>query len=174
MKKSEEFIRLEEQYRALKDNGSIKGEVLEFTEAMFDVLNRSEMRINEIEDRLLKLEDFSDILSMDLYDIQSAILKRIGSDETEDQLDEFEDFDDDDDIDPFSDHHHCSHDCNCGDHDCNECDCDECEEDDDEDGASFIRCPFCNTLIFINGEEDSDELTCPFCGEAFLKSDVAF
>ena len=80
MKKSEEFIRLEEEYQNLKNRGKLEGDVLEFTEAMFDMLNKNEMRLSDMEERLLKLEDFSDILSMDLYDIQSVLLKNLGSD----------------------------------------------------------------------------------------------
>ncbi|MBQ4628325.1 MAG: hypothetical protein IJB44_04540, partial [Clostridia bacterium] len=106
MKKSEEFIKLEEQFRNLRDSGEIKGEVLEFTEDMFGLLNKTEMRLNEMEERLLKLEDFSDILSMDLYEIQAALLQKIEKDELAAQLDEFGDFsDDDEDLDLFADMH---------------------------------------------------------------------
>ena len=162
MKKSEEFIRLEEQYKKLKDNGSLNGDVLDFTESMFDMLNKNEMRLIDMEERLLKLEDFSDILSMDVYDIQSVLLKNLGSDILSD--------DDEDEIGLFDNHQHCHEDgCTCG-----ECDCDDCNDDnEDDDRASFIRCPFCNTLIFVNSEE-CDDISCPFCGEAFLKSDVSF
>ena len=164
MKKSEEFIRLEEEYQNLKNCGKLEGDVLEFTEAMFDMLNKNEMRLSDMEERLLKLEDFSDILSMDLYDIQSVLLKNLGSDVFS------EDDEDEEEIGLFDNHRHCHEDgCDCG-----SCECDDCGDDNEEDEeASFIRCPFCNTLIFINGE-DGEELSCPFCGEAFLKSDVVY
>ncbi|MBE6895647.1 MAG: hypothetical protein E7477_00980 [Ruminococcaceae bacterium] len=156
MKKSEEFIRLEEQYRQLKNNGDLKGDVLEFTESMFDMLNKNEMRLSEMEERLLKLEDFSDILSMDLYDIQSVLLKNLDSDDFSDE--------EDDELGLFDGHCH-EDGCDCCDHDC--------DDDDEDTEASFIRCPFCNTLIFISKEEGED-ITCPFCNEAFLRSDVSY
>lgn len=168
MKKSEEFIRLEEQFRNLRDSGEIKGDILEFTEDMFGLLNKTEMRLNEMEERLLKLEDFSDILSMDLYEIQAALLQKIEKDELAAQLDEFGDFsDDDEDLDLFADMH--NENCSCHDHSHDN----DKDDDEDDENATFIRCPFCNTLIFLGGEEGED-ITCPFCGEAFLKSDVSF
>lgn len=154
MKKSDEFIDLEKRCREMEESGALSGEALSFAGALLDALKRTEMRLGDLEDRLMKLEDFSDIISMDIYDIQSLLLKKA------DNIDDL-DFDEDD---GNSGHHHSHGDgCDCG-----------CEDEEDEDGdeseTSFVRCPFCNTVIFINTEDE--ELSCPFCGENFLKSDV--
>ncbi len=137
----------------MKENGSLSGDALSLVSALLDAFGKTEQRLGEIEDRLMKLEDFSDIISMDIYDIQSLLLKKA------DDIDLAEDHEDD------HPHHHEHHDgCDCG------CEDEDGDEGDDENEKSFVRCPFCNTLIFINS--DDEELACPFCGEKFMKSDV--
>ncbi len=157
MKKSDEFIDLEKRCREMEASGSLSGEALSLAGALLDALKRTETRLGDLEDRLMKLEDFSDIISMDIYDIQSLLLKKA------ENLDDL-DFDDDDE---HGHHHHHGDGCDCG---CEDEDEDEDDGDEDENETSFIRCPFCNTVIFINTEDE--ELSCPFCGEKFLKSDV--
>ena len=137
----------------MKESGALSGEALALAESLLDNLNKTETRLGEIEDRLMKLEDFSDIISMDIYDIQSILLKK--ADNITD-----DDYEDDEEEHEHSHEHHCD-----------DCDCDEHEDDyEDESEASFVRCPFCNTIIFI--KRDDEQLSCPFCGEIFLKSDI--
>lgn len=153
MKKSDEFIDLSKRCREMKESGALSGEALALAESLLDNLNKTETRLGEIEDRLMKLEDFSDIISMDIYDIQSILLKK--ADNITD-----DDYEDDEEEHEHSHEHHCD-----------DCDCDEHEDDyEDESEASFVRCPFCNTIIFI--KRDDEQLSCPFCGEKFLKSDI--
>ena len=155
MSKSDEFIDFEKRFREMKESGKLSGEALSFASSLIEALNKTEKRLGEIEDRLMKLEDFSDIISMDIYDIQSFLLKKADYVPGDEEDAEGEETDG---------HAHCHHDgCDCG-----------CEDEDEDNGneneASFIRCPFCNTVIFINPEDE--ELSCPFCGEKFYKSDV--
>lgn len=162
MKKSDELLKLEEQYRTLTSNGSLSGSSLEFVHALFELLNKNEVRLNDLEDRIVKLEDFSDILSMDLYDIQTAILKKLEEHSETDPID----------------HGSANHVCHCGDHDHDHCDCgcdcdDDCDCEDHEPETSFFRCPYCNTIIFSPlGDSEDEEFVCPFCGEKFLQSDI--
>jgi len=161
MKKSDELISLEEKFRELKNSGRMSGDVLEFAESMFNVLIKNEARLSDIEDRLMKLEDFSDIISMDLFEIQSEFLKHLDLEDTDDT----DDPDDIEDLDEHSHIHHHHHDgCSC-------CEDEDEPENEEEEDSSFVRCPFCNTLIFIN--ETDEDLTCPFCGEKFMRSDIA-
>jgi len=167
MKLSDERRELFELYTSFKKSGAVSGQLAEFIDLLFSVIDKNEEKVIDLEDRIAKLEEFSEIISMDLFDIQSAMIKGIKSDGTDNEgTDIFADFADDDDCDDDCDCEdgHCS----CGHHHHEDAEC-ECDDEDEEENK-FIRCPYCNTLIFPNGDEE--RLECPFCGEKFLLSDV--
>ena len=85
MKKSDEFIDLEREFRSLKESGRISGDALTLAESMFEIIKRNEARLSDIEDRLMKLEDFSDIISADLYNIQTEMIKQMDPEEIEEE-----------------------------------------------------------------------------------------
>ena len=90
MKKSDEFIDLSKRCREMEESGTLSGDALALATSLLDTLNKTETRLGEIEDRLMKLEDFSDIISMDIYDIQSLLLKKADNIEDDTYEDEKE------------------------------------------------------------------------------------
>ena len=140
-------------------------------------------RLKSLEERISKLEDFSDIISADLFDLQSNALNNIHIEDMPEAFPSDDDVaklfrevyygDDDDDCDCED----CD-DCDCEDDDC---DCEDCHhhdhhrhdedyDDDDEDYSAFVRCPYCNTLIFA--KKGDETFSCPFCNEKFSRQDV--
>lgn len=132
---------------------------------LIDLINKLQDQISVLEDRINELENSADLISDEVIGIVSALnktpgfekisgidsadidalIKSVGEDAGSYDVDE----------DAHSD----------------DCDCDDCNGDEDEEESKFIRCPFCNTLIFLT-DENAKEIRCPFCDEKFTKEDL--
>lgn len=164
MNYSDEISKLAKLAALQRDSGKVDPVTEELIEGLLTLVKNLSSDYAELNERLKQNEEFSETLSMDLFDIQSLVLKKMNV-ETNDDLSGIDlgqyfsqmNEDDDEDGQPVQ-----------------SADSQQYVEDDDEDdgdeGSSFVRCPFCNTLIF--GDTAAKKFQCPFCGGTFTREDI--
>lgn len=167
MNYSDEISKLAKLVALQRDNGRVDPVTEEIMEGLLTLVKNLASDYEDLNERFKQNEEFSETLSMDLFDIQSLILKKgeLGSgndDLTGVDLAEFfaqmNEDDEEDEQDTCSCGHHHGHDGCC---------------DDDYDGNSNVepvRCPFCNTFIFANS--NTKNFQCPFCNGTFTREDL--
>lgn len=173
MNYSDEIAKLAKLAALQRDSGKVDPVTEEIIEGLLTVVKSLSSDYAELNERLRQNEEISESLSMDIFDIQSLVLKQTNADTNGDltgvDLAQFfaqmnqEDDDDED------EHNHCDCGCDHEHHHHNHVDEDYDEEDGDE-GSTFVRCPFCNTLIF--GDTSANKFQCPFCGGSFTRDDI--
>ena len=171
MNYSDEIAKLAKLVALQRDSGKVDSVTEEIIEGLLTLVKNLSSDCAELNERLKQNEEFTENLSVDLFDIQSLALKQTNADMNGDlsgiDLAQFfaqmnQDDDDED------EHEHC--DCGCDhEHHHHLVEEDYDEEDSDED-SSFVRCPFCNTLIF--GDTSAKKFQCPFCGGTFTRDDI--
>lgn len=147
-----------------RENGKTDPVTEELIEGLLTVVKELASDLEVLTERLKSNEEFTESLSDDLFDIQSIALKGVndgvGTDLAGVDLAElFAQMNADDDDEDYEDEHGR---CECG-HDHH-------HEDGDDEGTDFVRCPFCNTLIF--GDPSAKKFECPFCGGSFTQDDI--
>ena len=162
MNYSDEISKLAKLAAKQRDCGKVDSVTEDLIEGLLSLVKNLASDYEALNERLKQNEEFSENLSMDLYDIQSLMLKNTGyenDDLTGVDLAQFfaqmnSDLDEDE-----EDH------CDCGgDHHIHG------DYDDDETERNAVRCPFCNTFIFANS--NTDNFQCPFCKGTFTREDI--
>lgn len=165
MNYSEEIAKLAKLAALQRDKGETDSVTAELTEGLLTIVKSLAVDYSELNERLKRNEEFAETISEDLYDIQSLAVREhepsVSDLSGEDLAQFFARLNTDE----------------CNDHD-DKCDCgcghhhheDVFSEDEDSDENSFVRCPFCNTLIF--GNPTSEKFECPFCGGSFTREDM--
>ena len=169
MNYSDEISKLAKLAVEQRSTGKVDPVTEELIEGLLTLVKNLASDYASLDERLKQSEEFSETLSMDLFDIQSLVLKNMNAEKADDltgvdlgqyfaQMNQEDEDDDHCDCGCDHEHHHHHH-------------AEEVFEDEDyEEGSSFIRCPFCNTLIF--GGTASASFQCPFCGGNFTKDDI--
>ena len=166
MNYSDEISKLAKLAALQRDSGKVDPVTEELIEGLLTLVKNLSLDYADLNERLKQNEEFSETLSMDLFDIQSLVLKKMNV-ETNDDLSSvdlgnfFAQMNEDDDEDePLAQKNAPQQ------YDEEAYD----DGDDGDEGSSFVRCPFCNTLIF--GDTSSQKFQCPFCGGTFTRDDI--
>ncbi len=170
MNYSDEISKLAKLAATQRDNGRVDPVTEEIIEGLLTLVKNLASDYEDLNERLKQNEEFSETLSMDLFDVQSLVLKKSGLENENDDLTgvdlaqlfaQLNEDDEDDD-----EHDHC--DCGCGHHH----DHDDYDDDDfdGDSGSEAVRCPFCNTFIFASS--NTKNFQCPFCNGTFTREDL--
>lgn len=169
MKYGDEISKLAKAAVAQRESGKTDSATSEIIEGLLTLVKKLSEDYEALESRVQQSEEFSETLSMDMFDIQSLLLKKHNDGKA--------DISENNGTADALRHNSKCHDENCGcedeenDDSAEEQNLEDIDDDEDEeDGASFVRCPFCNTLIFA--DETVKEFKCPFCEEKFTRDDI--
>ncbi len=168
MNYSDEIAKLAKLAALQRDSGNVDPVTEEIIEGLLTLVKNLSADYANLNERLKDNEELAENLSMDIFDIQSLVAKQtnagdVGDLSGVDLAQFFAQMNSEDDEDDDHDH------CDCGHHHHS---IEDSYDDDDEENenSTFVRCPFCNTLIF--GDTSAKKFQCPFCGGTFTRDDI--
>ncbi len=172
MNYSDEISKLAKLAALQRESGKVDPVTEELIEGLLTLVKNLSSDYADLNERLKQNEEFSETLSMDLFDIQSLVLKK-GNNGASEDLSDFDlgqffaqmNADDDEDESELTERGSSRIDSTVL-----EVEDDYGDDDDGDSGSSFVRCPFCNTLIF--GDTSAQKFNCPFCGGSFTRDDI--